>query len=93
MLVRDRLARNAAYAVTRHLVRLVLLAILIMRAIHDPFPLPRPGERLINFAALSNPSYLAIGIGVMVGVHFLLRKGDRLRRWWHRYLGIIWLRG
>jgi hypothetical protein len=54
-----RLARNAAYAVTRHLVRLVLLAILIMRAIHDPFPLPRPGERLINFDALSNPSYLA----------------------------------
>jgi len=88
-----RLASYAAYTRMRHLVRLVLLAILVVRTLNDQNPLPRPGEPLINLAALSNPTYLAIWIGVIAGVHFTLTKGERLRRWWHRYLEMIWLRG
>jgi hypothetical protein len=74
-------------------VRLVLLAILVARTVNDQNPLPRPGEPLVTLAALANPTTLAIWIGVIAGVHFLLTKGERLRGWWHRYLEMIWLRG
>ena len=87
-----RLARYPAYTVTRHVARLVLLAILLVRTANDQNPLPRPGEPLIYLGAFANPTYLAIWIGVMVGVHFLLTKGERLRGLWHRYLEMIWLR-
>ena len=87
-----RLARYATYTLARHVVRLVLLAILFVRIVNDQNPLPRAGEPIINLAALLDPTILAIWVGIIVGLHFLLTKGERLRGWWHRYLEMIWLR-
>lgn len=38
---------------------------------------------------VTNPQNLLFVVAVMVGVHFLLWKADRLRAFWHRRL--MWL--
>ncbi|HEY4979626.1 MAG TPA: hypothetical protein VII25_10705 [Candidatus Acidoferrum sp.] len=43
----------------------------------------------ILVARLRNPQNLATVVAVMVGVHFLLWKAEKLRGFWHR--GLFWI--
>ena len=95
--VEYRMARNTGYRVARHVVRLLLFGVLAMPWL-AAMMVNGPSTPYI-LAMLANPSYLlaqmtiprnlAIVIGVMVGMHFLLWKAERLRNFWHRRL--MWI--
>lgn len=98
----NRLAKNAAFRTSRHVVRMLLLAalaipvILMARAGHMP-------DAQVAWAILSSPRALLqfvrdpVNIGIwaaaVVGLHFLLwMKSARLRRFWHGRLSAIGLK-
>jgi hypothetical protein len=43
-------------------------------------------------AFLSRPQNLAIWLGALVALHFVLWKADTLREWWHRRLKWVGLK-
>lgn len=92
-----RLAKNTGYRVTRHVVRLLLFGVLALPWIQSTMVAGSATRYVL--AVLSHPAYLAaqlaqprnlaIVAGVMVGMHFLLWKAERLRAFWHRRL--MWI--
>jgi hypothetical protein len=99
--VENKLAQNAGLRWARHAVRLVLLGALAIPWIQAILFNAKVGGSTTRyvFAVLSNPRVimsmlanaqnLGIVIAVMVGMHFLLWKAERLRAFWHRRL--FWL--
>jgi hypothetical protein len=98
-----RLSQVAAFRVSRHVVRMVLLSFWAI-----PMILMAQGDgqgttatRFI-FAVVSNPRAIvwflsrAQNVGILavvvVGLHFLLWKGERFRRFWHRRLSNVGLK-
>ena len=99
--VEYKLAQNIGLRMARHAVRLLLfgaLAIPWFQAVIKNTKLGGSSTRYI-FAVLSHPQFmvsqlanaqnLGIVLAVMVGMHFLLWKAERLRTFWHRRL--FWL--
>jgi hypothetical protein len=96
-----KLTQNAGLKWARHVVRLVLFAALAIPWIQAIVFNAKVGnsETRYVFAVLSHPRYLlaqlanpqnlAIVAVVVVGMHFLLWKGERMRAFWHRRL--FWL--
>ena len=85
------------------MVRLVLLAALAIPLIQLANGVPFHGPATLymlsvvgsprNMAlVLGKPQNLAIMLGVVVGMHFLLWKAERVRQFWHRRLAAIGLR-
>ena len=99
--VEYKLAQNAGLRWARHGVRLVLLGALAIPWIQAIIFNAKVGASTTRyvFAVLSNPRFLvsqlmnpqnlAIVVAVVVGMHFLLWKAERLRAFWHRRL--FWL--
>ena len=87
-----RWARFAAYRIPRHFVRLALIALMTSRYVLGLNWIPRPGEPIFNPIVLSVPRYGIIIAGVVVGMNFLLWKGDRARRFWHARLAGVGMR-
>lgn len=98
-----RFAQNIGYRVVRHVVRLMLFGILALPWIQAMvFDVAGGSEMRYILGVLSHPSYLlaqmarpqnlAIVLAVMVGMHFLLWKAERLRDFWHRRLRWIGLK-
>ena len=99
--VEYKLAQNTGLRLARHALRLMLFAALALpwiQAMIGDAKVAGSSTRYI-FVALSNPRFLvsqlmnppslAIVVAVMVGMHFLLWKAERLRAFWHRRL--FWL--
>lgn len=95
-----RMAKNIGYRVTRHVVRLVLFGVLALPWIQAMvFDVAGGSEMRYILGVLSHPAYLltqmaiprnlAIVLAVMVGMHFLLWKAERLRNFWHRRM--MWI--
>jgi hypothetical protein len=95
-----RMAQNIGYRVARHAVRLVLFGVLALPWIQAMvFDVAGGSETRYIYGALTHPRFLmaqmaipqnlAIVAAVMVGMHFLLWKGERVRSFWHRRL--MWL--
>ncbi len=95
-----RLAQNFGYRALRHGVRLVLFGVLALPWIQAMiFDVAGGSEMRYILGALTHPGYLlsqmgkpqnmAIVLTVMVGMHFLLWKAERLRAFWHRRL--MWI--
>ena len=96
-----KLSQNPGLKWARHVVRLVLFAALAIPWIQAIVFNAKVGnsETRYVFAVLSHPQYLlaqlanpqnlAIVVAVVVGMHFLLWKAERLRAFWHRRL--FWL--
>jgi hypothetical protein len=99
--VEYKLAQNIALRWARHVVRLLLFGALAIPWFQGVIKDTRLGgsSTLYIFAVLSHPQILAsqlanaqsleIVLAVMVGMHFLLWKAERLRAFWHRRL--FWL--
>jgi hypothetical protein len=93
-----RLAQSARYRSIRHVVRLVLLALLAMPTIQTTVDASAPyvyafvtsPRAIAEF--LSTPQNLLIWIAVVVGLHFLIWKAEPVRRFWHRRLKWIGLK-
>ena len=87
-----RLAKFAAYRIPRHVVRLVLLSALAITVIQKGLGIPFVGDPWTNLKRiLSVPENMAGMAVILVGMHFLLWKGDKARAFWHRRLAAIWL--
>ncbi len=99
-----RLAENEAFRRVRHVIRLILLGMFAVpwiiafmgdentrRAMYGLMLsiLTNPAFLLRQ---LMNPINLAIMAAVIVGMHFLLTKADRLRAFWHKRLRWIGLK-
>lgn len=95
-----RMAKNIGYRVARHIVRLLLFGALALPWIQAMvFDVAGGSEMRYILGVLSHPSYLlaqmatpqgmAIVLAVMIGMHFLLWKAERVRNFWHRRL--MWI--
>ena len=87
-----RWARFAAYRIPRHFVRLAMIALMTSRYVVGLNWIPRRGEPIINLSFLVAPQYFVTTAAVVVGMNFLLWKGDRARRFWHARLEGIGMR-
>jgi hypothetical protein len=100
--VEYKLAQNSVYRDARHVLRLVLFGVLAIPWIQAMvFSAGGPAETRYILAMvtspglllpqLTNPTSLAIILTVVVGLHFLLRKAQPVRDFWHsrlRWLGL-----
>ena len=92
MRVEERLARNIAYRMVRHVVRLVCLALMAVFAIERASGIPLlAGPDLSVSSAniariLRTPDYLIAVFVFVVMMHFVLWKADKIRAFWHRRL-------
>jgi hypothetical protein len=96
-----KLTQNIALRQARHAVRLVLFGALAIPWFQGVIMNAKVGGSSTRyiFAVLSHPQFLlaqmanrqnlGIVLAVMVGMHFLLWKAERLRAYWHRRL--FWL--
>ena len=102
--VEYKLAQNEAFRKGRHVLRLILLGVFAMpwfigfmgdadaRRASFAYIFAILAHPLLLLRQFANPVNLAIVGVVMVGMHFLLVKADRLRAFWHRRLRWIGLK-
>ena len=101
--VESRLAGHPLFRLIRHAVRLLLLGIWAIPILQltmgatAPTTTTRYVLAVISnpralLAFLARPQNLAIWIGALVALHFLLWKADTLREWWHHRLKWVGLR-
>jgi hypothetical protein len=95
--VEYKLAQQSIYRTPRHVLRLILFGALAIPWIQAMvFSAGGPSEARyilmmltsprLMLLQLANPTNLMIVLTVVVGVHFLLWKAQRLRDFWHRRL-------
>jgi lipoprotein signal peptidase len=95
-----RLSQSAGYRISRHAVRMVLLAIVAIPTIQMAAgaPVESTSTRYIlsvvsnpriMFSFLADAKNVAILLTVVIVIHFVLWKGERFRRFWHRRLSAI----
>jgi hypothetical protein len=98
-----RLAQNPVFRLSRHALRLVLLAVWAVPIIQLSTGTTAPTTSTAYILAvvsspralaafLSQPRNLLIWVAAVVGLHFLIWSGDGVRRWWHRRLMFIGLK-
>jgi hypothetical protein len=101
--IEDRLSGSARYRSGRHGVRMVLLAIWAIPIIQLAMGATAPGtstryilsvvsspSAMVQF--LTSPLNLGLWFASLIGLHFLIWKGERARQLWHRRLRWIGLR-
>jgi hypothetical protein len=96
------LARYPVFRIVRHAVRLALFAALtipliqLATGLYTPHPVLYILDVIANLQnialVLRNPENIAIVLVVVVGLHFLLWKAERLRLFWHCRLEAIGLK-
>jgi hypothetical protein len=98
-----KLAQNPMYRNSRHVVRLLLFGVLALPWIQAMvFDVAGGAETRYILSVLTHPAFLirqltnplslAIVLGVVVGMHFLLWKPGRISEFWHRRLRWIGLK-
>jgi hypothetical protein len=99
-----RMAENAGFRGGRHVLRLILLGIFAgpwflafmgdadTRRVILTSMLSMVSHPVLLLTQLLNPATWVMGGIVAVGFHFLLKKADRLRAFWHRRLRWIGLK-
>lgn len=88
--VESRLAQNAAFRIARHVLRLALFGGMTLIVIQKATGIPSDTTMGVDFIkASATPINLAIVLGVVVGMHFLLWKGEGFRSFWHRRLEAV----
>ena len=102
--VEYKLTQNAGLRWARHAVRLALLGALAVPWIQAIIFNAKVGGSTTRYvfavlsnprvlmSLLANPQNLAIVASVVVGLHFLLWKAERLRAFWHRRLSWLGLK-
>jgi hypothetical protein len=100
--VEYRLAQTSAFRVARHALRLLLFAILAVPTIEWLHPGVQLTYTMYLLTFSSHPRYLAgflrnpinlgIVLAIVIGLHFLLWKGERARAFWHRRLRHVGLK-
>lgn len=101
--VESRLAGHPQFRLIRHAVRLLLLGIwaipILQLAMGATAPTTTTRYVLAMVSSprallpfLARPQNLAIWMGAMVALHFVLWSADSLRQWWHRRLKYVGLK-
>lgn len=101
--IEDRLSRSARYRLVRHGVRMVLLGMWAIPIIQLAMGATAPSTStryILSVVSspsamarfLTSPLNLAAWTLCLVGLHFLIWKGERARRLWHRRLAWIGLK-
>jgi len=89
-----KLAPNLGYRIARHIARLALVGALTWYMVGDKSNPLRTGTSLLDLLrhAAAEPVRLALAVGAVVGVHFLLWNARSLRSKWHEHLEAFRLR-
>jgi hypothetical protein len=80
------LARNTAYRVLRHVVRIPLLGLAAVVAIEEYQGFPYDPSPAAITRILQNPVNLALVVAAMIAAHFTLWNWKKAREFWHRRL-------
>jgi hypothetical protein len=88
--VEQRLSQHHAYRVVRHVLRLMILAMLLFWAIGDPGPRNTvwtwTGAQTAFERAQTSPLWLLIGGIGLIAAHFFLQRSRLIRGAWHARL-------